>query len=44
MQPPEAKKYCEVLVLVCFDEQLLGDIRCQKKPFGLAGRSEWTCL
>lgn len=40
MQSPEAKKYCEVLLPVCFDEQLLGDIRCLKKPFVLAGHSE----
>lgn len=40
MQPPEAKKYSDVLVPVCLEEQLLGDIRCQKKPFGLAGHSE----
>lgn len=44
MQPPDVKKYCEVLVPMCFDEQLLGDIRCQMKPFGLAGRSEGTRL
>lgn len=37
MQPPEAKKHCEVWAPTHFEERLRGTIRHPKPRFGLAG-------